>query len=267
MLKLPIEIKNEIYELVCGGQLLHVSHYWPDNELKFDVEICQAALSEQAAEDLFHAETNDVWFAGAVENRHRACFAGKRHPEKISTSLLATCRQVYTEARHIPYSTNTFGFWATSTLDEFTNYTKKLGHGHHLEIRRVHLDVKVRKSDDERRWKAAIAQYLIPRLPAVHRISINLDQSYATGVMGCRTPSEFENRHLSGNYLMSALLEIRKLSLNRATVVISDAGIIFGRRMDTDSVLIQYRWTLAEKQVWARYIKDSILQTDKGREG
>lgn len=263
LLKLPPEIKNKIYELLCGGQLLHLDQCWIGDTLQFTHEICQAGLSEQAADDLFNADTTAQWFVGAVETRHSGCFTNAEHIEKIGTSFLATCRQVYNEARHIPYSTNTFGFSKTSILDRFSNHLKTLGSGQHLEIRRVHLDVTARAFNEERLWQVAITQYLIPRLPAVQRISINLNQWYHAGVIGCRTPAEFEARHRSGNYLMSALLELRKLPLSRATFVISDAEILWDRRAKMSADLIpQYRWTLAEKKVWARYIKDIILQKD-----
>ena len=48
--------------------------------------------------------------------------------------------------------------------------------------------------DDERRWKVAVVQYLIPRIPEVYQISINIDQWYYAGVFGCRTPAESEAR-------------------------------------------------------------------------
>ncbi|CAD6579068.1 MAG: hypothetical protein ASARMPRED_008944 [Alectoria sarmentosa] len=267
LLKLPPEIKDQIYELVCGGQFLHVNHCWTENELRFTYDICHAQLSEQAAEELFHAETTAKWFVSAVEPRHSECYNSKEHLGNLSTDFLRTCRQVYTEARHIPYATNTFSFIKTRTLEYFTNYLKNSGHGHHLEIRRVHLDVVAQDFQDERFWKLAIADCLVPRLPAVHRLSINLDQWYEAGVVGCRTPAEFKARHLSGNYLMSALLELRKLPLNRATFVISDAKIL--SRMCADRYLARapfIRWTLAEKQIWARYVKDYILQKDDQRE-
>lgn len=123
----------------------------------------------------------------------------------------------------------------------------------------------VHSFDDEQRWKSAITRYLIPRLPEVHQISISLDQWYRAGVIGARTPAEFEAHQPSGayrNYFMSALLELRKLPLSQATLVISDAKIFFERNTTTDAELRHYRWTLAEKQVWARYVKDSILRKD-----
>ena len=221
----------------------------------FHTEICQAALSEKAAEDLFLAETKDMWNADAIEDRHSACHY-ERFSERISTTLLATCRQVYNEARQILYSTNTFGFKTPSTLDSFTRYLQYPRLGRHLKIRRVYLDITVGAVDHVQRWKAVIVD-LISRFPEVHQISINIDRWSETGILGCRTPSEFENRHLSGNELMSALLEIRKLSLNWATFVISDADLADNRHGPT-----QCRWTLAEKQVWARYIKNSILRKD-----
>lgn len=65
---------------------------------------------------------------------------------------------------------------------------------------------------------------------------------------------------------MSALLNPRKLLLSRAAFVISDADILIGERAGPGLDLVpQYRWTLAEKQVWAPHIKDSILKNDNQR--
>ena len=201
-----------------------------------------------------------------VKNCHSGCYNSNVHLGNISTNFLRICRQVYTEARHFLYATNTFSFIKASTLEYFTNHLKNSGHGHHLEIRRVRLDIVAEDFDDEQGWKLAIADYLVPRLPKVHRISINLDQWYRKGIIGCRTPAEFKARHLSGNYLMSALLELRKLPLSRAHFVISDVEIPLRKRADRDLAWVHYlRWTLAEKQIWARYVKDYILQKDDQR--
>ena len=129
----------------------------------------------------------------------------------------------------------------------------------------MHLDIIVHNFDDEQRWKSAITRCLIPRLPQVHQISLSLDQWYRAGVIGARTPAEFEAHQPGGefrNYFMSALLELRKLPLSRVTFVISDAKIFYERNPSTDAELRQYRWTLAEKQAWARYVKASILRKD-----
>lgn len=199
-----------------------------------------------------------------IEDRHKDCFTDNKHAQRISTRFLATCHQVYDEARHIIYTTNTFGFDKAQIMDGFTSYLRNSGSGHHLEIRRVYLDVEARLSDDEHFLKTAITHYLLPRLPEVHHISINLHQGYL-GVLGSRTPAEFEACHPPKhfrNMLMSTLLELGKLPLRRVTLVISDKEIFnkFGWMKSLNLGLP--RWTLAEKQVWARYVKNSILQKD-----
>ncbi len=112
-------------------------------------------------------------------------------------------------------------------------------------------------------WKSAIRSCLIPRLPEVHQISINLDQWYRAGVFGPRTPAEIE-AHSGRNldFLMFALLELRQLPLKRASFTISDFPRLDERKPFTDADLRQHCLTLAEKQAWARYVKDFILRKD-----
>ena len=231
----------------------------------FTYEICDLELSEKAAEDLFNADSTAQWSVDAVKTRHETCIIKRDQSEKISTSFLATCHQIYNEARHIPYTTNTFSFRNESTLDEFINYLMKSESGHHLDIRRIHHDIKVRDSVDEQRWKLAITRYLIPRLPEVHQISISLVRWYRAGVIGPRTPAEFEAHSPSWDrdHLISALLELRQLPLKRATFTISDIAFDQEQRLP-DAERRQHRWTLAEKRAWARFVKNYILGKDNG---
>ena len=65
---------------------------------------------------------------------------------------------------------------------------------------------------------------------------------------------------------MDALLQLRQLPLKQATFVICDSKILFGNcSNNTHPKVTPYRWTLAEKQVWARYVKDFILRKDNQR--
>ena len=257
---LPPEIRLKIYELVCGGQLLHIDFCrGTDHELKFCHKVCRTAISEETADHLFHTKTA---LPQSVKDRHDPCCIKRPNPTTIDPAFLATCRHVYNEARHILYTTNTFSFDDPTTLHHFTRYLEFSGSGHHLEVRRVHLSMTADFFGNERSWKATIKQSLVPCFPKVQRVFLDLVQYYHGGVRGCRTPAEFEARQLSGSYFMSALLELRKLPLTRATFVIRDLEAVGG----TDSgVVPRPRWTVAEKQVWARYIKDFILQTEDQR--
>ena len=188
-----------------------------------------------------------------------------KHPEQISTAFLATCRQVHNEARHMLYTTNTFAFSESSIVNHFISYLENSGYGHHLEIRRVHLDIRTETFHDEKDWEIATRLYLIPRLPEVHRISINLEKYFPADSIGPRTPAEYEAcspSECSRYSLMSAFLELGELPLRRVNFVISDKEFSYVFRLLVTHEQILPRWTLAEKQVWARYIKDSILRKD-----
>ena len=123
----------------------------------------------------------------------------------------------------------------------------------------------VKSLPDEQRWNSAITRYLVPRLPEVHQISINLNWWFRAGLFGPRIPAEFEAHSTPGGdlyYLMSALLELRQLPLKRATFTISDStGFHWGQPF-TDAERRQYCLTLAEKQAWARYVNGFILRKD-----
>lgn len=190
--------------------------------------------------------------------RHNNCHYSKQHTAKISTTILTSCRQIYNEARHIPYTTNTFSFGGPNSLTEFITYLENSGFGHHLNTRSVRLDVCERVLDTERSWARAIKHHLSLRLPKVHQISIYLHRWYPKNIAGCRTPAEFEARQFSRDCLMSALLELRKLAPLRATCTFGSFKRYVSR--EAGSGLPQHSGTHAEKKVWARYITNAILR-------
>lgn len=213
----------------------------------------------------FHAEATDKWFVRGIEDRHKDCFTHNKHAETISTRSLTTCRQVYDEARYISYTTNTFGFDNPNIIEEFTCYLQSLVSAHHLKIHRVHLDMDLRSLINDGSWATTITHYLIPGLPEVHHISINLQQGNLH-VLECPTPAEFEacrSSKIARSDVISALLGLGELQLKRVTFVISDKVLfsLFDRYRNTRL----HRWTLAEKQAHARYIKESILRKDNPR--
>ncbi|OCL10800.1 hypothetical protein AOQ84DRAFT_336894 [Glonium stellatum] len=84
LLKLPGELRNKIWNYVLGDRTLHIEH--------------------TAANDL----TAEGERPRDLTNRG------------LSLCCLRVCRQIYTEARHLPYSSNTFAFRNTSTYQFFT---------------------------------------------------------------------------------------------------------------------------------------------------
>lgn len=153
-LSIDPELSNQIYELVLGGNTLHigVSKFNPSSTedaarpLRFAHIVCLINTEEtplDATTKIIHHELCKLGAAVTYESKHRCCldildakaWTGqsfdscgiqitcsessraaaheKNHETKpwhISLALLRVCRQVYHEARLIPYAVNTFDF-------------------------------------------------------------------------------------------------------------------------------------------------------------
>ena len=69
LLRLPQELKNKIYELVLGGQLIHVHR--DREEGTFSYHLCQAKISEKEAQGVFVASRDSS--STKPISRHVSC--------------------------------------------------------------------------------------------------------------------------------------------------------------------------------------------------
>ncbi|KAJ6567110.1 hypothetical protein B0H19DRAFT_1139480 [Mycena capillaripes] len=92
LLKLPRELRDCIYEQVLGGRLISLQLVGSQYQA-YCVVRSQCYLP---GDDLSHGPTRGILPA-----------------KRISTTLLRSCRQVYTEALRILHQRNTFHFWAS----------------------------------------------------------------------------------------------------------------------------------------------------------
>ncbi|QIW97148.1 hypothetical protein AMS68_002666 [Peltaster fructicola] len=111
LLRLPPEIKNQIYGYVLGGNEVHV---WPQPTHGSDiiVSVCKELESEwqfssniryTASRGLNLRETSSFWL------RHYACVVGCKHNRlSLDLRVLLVCRQIHNEACLIPFTHNTF---------------------------------------------------------------------------------------------------------------------------------------------------------------
>jgi len=105
---LPGELRNRIYELALGTHWLHVSR---DGST---VQLCQKPSRFCTRRDLIKSSPTRQKFVAAYAH-HPECHRGKSLP----LDLLIVCRQVYLEARLIPFSANIFVFERRSALMRF----------------------------------------------------------------------------------------------------------------------------------------------------
>jgi hypothetical protein len=127
-LTVPKEIRNQIYSLVLGTNSLHVyARKSADAEstkaAKVDYYTCLAPTSNHThhasatARNTGHAQPE--WL-----DQHLPCFtAGSSHLPNLQ--IMLTCRQIYTETRLLPYSTNEFIFVGPSSLQTFVECALK----------------------------------------------------------------------------------------------------------------------------------------------
>ena len=196
-----------------------------------------------------------------------------RRPTSLNLSFLRSCRQIYDEARQIPYSTNTFSFDSAYVLDAFiTALVRKGNQGshNHLAIRSLHLRIA------ENEWRRLDwGVRLTSRFTGLQHVGISLEYTDNWGLMpGCpHTPTEYEKdlreRMADPEWsdkavryrepLLFNIFKLCELRLESATVVVSDfiAERATYNRVEFDQ---KSRWTIAEKQERARYFKDVMLR-------
>lgn len=109
-------------------------------------------------------------------------------------------------------------------------------------------------------WGKAVAA-CAKKLKGLQNISISIDWRYWGWELGPRYHAGTEEETLQWeNNVISDILTLKKLPLKTATLVISDCGTeeLLGQ-FNAQSQL-QYRWTLEEKQKWARYVRQVFLE-------
>ncbi|KAF2008167.1 hypothetical protein P154DRAFT_568987 [Amniculicola lignicola CBS 123094] len=145
LLKLPAELRNHIYELVLGGQYIHVElnqrrHPNPDQSKNLNTDHLQLLARELGSpipEKEAYRRANDPsfnqqlpgddrskhWRYGDpfhIENcnhRHERCAVDA--PQFLNLGFLRTCSQVHQEAKKLPFTANTFAFRSPLMLQLF----------------------------------------------------------------------------------------------------------------------------------------------------
>lgn len=275
LLRLPQELKNRIYELVLGGQFIHVQRKRKEN--KFFHRLCQAKISEKEAHETF-AASKGLWFSEDIRDRHHACYDVSmirqdcfRCPSHfdpptepyavLSLALLRCCRQTYQETRSITFSANTWSFTCPWDFLSFCLFSmnSRVPFIRKLAIRRLHLDLSILIKAAEEGWNAAF-DAIAENLKCLQHVFIDIEQR------------PFEDDHLkewqfrepAESSFLGSLRRLRDLRLRTVTVTISDHHIWHPGMINlTTEDGSKYRWTMAQKQKWAGYIRRYLLRQEE----
>ena len=246
--------------------------------------ICRATISEKTAQKRFDQAKAPTWYVVDDADRHFECYDNISHLPRLDLKLLLVCRQVYREAKHILFSTNTFSFRRCAGLRTFLGLDTPTRlsprpfpcRNHHLAICSIHLNISLQCMKDAESWKIIMRQ-IATVLPNLWNINISFTQGnpYLTNDPNdLKGPSRAARDDAAQwEILMESLLDLASLPLRSATFDISDknvhhrwrsAEMFLSPEKFNRFVLAEecYRWNIVEKQARAKAVKDVILRSD-----
>ena len=265
LLRLPQEIQDQIYKLVCGGNLLHFE-FTPsvdEDPHKLCHSKCLSDITEDDAQARFFASTSP-WFDEVCAHRHLECgpskvsrnqFACMQRKFTLDLRFLRTCRQIYHTAKIVCYGTNIFSF---DSLEVFMKFGMTKSWTSH--IRSLRLRIRSGNSSSGPAFPDLFEQVL-GKLTGLRSIHIDLEQTFFDGL---RT---YDKGAEEDSLLTQQLLGFGGRALKAATVVISDARFFDSRFVEMWQVAWDRRsqrhrrWTLTKKQEYAHFLRNALLST------
>ena len=225
----------------------------------------------------------DVWL------QHYGCVRKKQNTCMMDLTVLRTCRQVYEEARLIPYHTNVFTFdksWALarfcglslnqlraedfwSPTDEnpwvsqkkkvlsfVHNYTKKSSVSTFLsQIKQIHIHAAYDHDHDQHDWRIVCAK-ASEFFTGLKSFNLSIDLTpHGPNVPGLIAPDSI---------LGDGFRAFRSSPLTSVNVDIIDEA--WGAYLDDhffNRSQTKFRTTIAQKKLFAQGIKDHLLKVDK----
>ena len=263
LLRIPQEIKDHIYILVCGGDLLHIK-FAPgllNLDGKFCHSKCLSTKTEEEAQKRFDASTWP-WFDEASANRHDECtpnFLGDvlgciSRRRILDLRFLGTCRQVYDEAKSFCYTANTFSFDNWNVFGHFVNTVNWTSH-----IRSVRLYDR-RETNGYGPSNRKKLQDVSKKLTGLQNFVFDWKQT--TFSDSCK----YAQRAEEATQLTELLFCFAGPALKSVFVVISDTGCDSSSRESTqcsqDDARSQEvnRWTMKQKQEYSRFLRRALIQ-------
>lgn len=272
LLKLPQEIKDRIYEFVCGGELLHfrfASKSKAHSQDKLCHHKCLSKTTEEDAQANFDA-SESPWLHHICSKRHRDCLltpteylceasggtAAQRRLVGLDLRFLRTCHQIYDEAKDVCYKTNIFSFDDLVCLLSCVNNWSWVSH-----IRSVRIYIGY--------WGYSAGlvvdramDHISSKLTGLRRIFFDLEESQ------CFDLRTYDRRTEEASHLTKQLLSFARPALKAAGVVITDADFYDYQnvlRMPTlhDDLFVfaeNIRWTMTQKQEYTRFLRNALLQ-------
>ncbi|KAI9707800.1 MAG: hypothetical protein M1836_000762 [Candelina mexicana] len=285
LLNLPPELRNYIYELVLGGRLVHILGESSFFQQKFDHCVCDNEVSEQAIYEESMEMIEDCPYTSRVDScdeRHEGCHEDfYEELGRIDPTILLTCRQVYQEARFIPFATNTFSF---NEADHLSQFLSKLFPVQRNAIHGIHIDYILEENASFKPWNDFFTVENVKSLKGLRRLHLCIEQRFHCEVEFYRHMREDAYQDV----FFQGFLKLQRLPLETVTVVMTDNE--FGKYEDEyrawkladmalhddethnddaeskelwavyERLQEQYRWTAADKRKFSEDMKARLLE-------
>ena len=249
MLRLPREIKDQIYNYVCGGNTLHIRF---TSGGPYTV-LCRSELTEQAAQAGFDS-SQSRWIDDVSAYHHKDCHS--HNNRTLDLRFLRTCHQICDEAKLVYYSSNTFYLSDAPYQDDFDAVEKFVNTADWASnVRSIGLHLNV--STYKRAHTDQVLRGITGKLAGLRCLYLVMEMRYSGGYN-----KEAEEK----SKLTEHILCLGGPFLKVATVVISDAydRSIFSdllRALEVDEEPLRHtRWTMAQKQEYSLFLRNALLQ-------
>ncbi|KAF2495742.1 hypothetical protein BU16DRAFT_618497 [Lophium mytilinum] len=160
--RLPIELRQEIYELVLGCSNVHIVLRHGNQIVRHTRCICASCPGAATYPERGMSSWQRDWNCDTAKYD----WGGDR----VSPQLLRTCREVYAESIEFLYSSNIFSFRSPYTLERFVDGLTPQSRD---DVRAFHLDLKLPSLGAPKDgWKSI--QDMLPLLPGLRELEIRV---------------------------------------------------------------------------------------------
>ena len=267
---MPLEIRNSIWALVLGDQLIHLEYL--DTIAEFasngqienrqiwrhivcDRDCPESVLIEESTRRDRNGDEETIW-----RQPHHHCDVqlayeiGSEYEqpghESMHLTALRVCRQMYIEANDVLWSTNTFSFNdAAISLDRFMS-ARTTRQKRSLRKLRLHMDWVW---DEDKPYNRVLGMKLIKSLTGLRSLRLQINHSMEAAhyqQMKAFGDDLFQTRYLTFVHKMAVL------PLTNVEVFVGDRS---------QSWYVELLWTAADRMEYAEGIR-KILLDPKGAE-
>ena len=244
--------------------------------------ICVANQSEQSAYKEIVAGNTIVpegespeFYVACCEERHANCkmcgngpmFLYKEDQQalRVDLNVLGVCRQLYEEANHLLWATNTFSFEDPKSFEKFST-SLNLAQKHNLTS--IHISTSIggynsrsntyrRARFDDSYWGKALKMSGLNILRGIQTLHLCVNQEFKC-VTSLRssdlTEKQIEEAQESD---LEYILRLRALSVKHVTVIVSDNAKTLATEGKT-----AHRWTVTKKNEYAASIRLKLMDPD-----